>query len=79
MKTVLLTGHAVWKSEAFDFEIGEWGNGIGLTMRHTGYGEPKLTGGGIWTSVEKAKEIADQTVRRLLDPTCSIVWTEISN
>jgi hypothetical protein len=79
MTKVLLTGRAEWKSEVFDFKVGEWAGGIGLMMRHTGYGEPKETGAGIWPTIDKAKEIADQTVKRLLDPNCHIVWTDISN
>jgi hypothetical protein len=79
MKKVLLTGRAEWQSEAFDFHIGEWCDGIGLMVRHTGYGEPRETGAGIWPTVEKAKEIADQIVKRLLSPECSVVWTESSN
>ena len=79
MNKVLLTGRAEWKSEAFDFKIGEWVGGIGLMMRHTGYGEPKETGAGIWPSVEKAQAIADQTVKRLLSPDCSINWTSTSS
>jgi hypothetical protein len=79
MERVLITGHAQLGSEAFDFEIGPWSGGVGLMMRHTGYGDPKLTGGGIWPSVEKAKQVADQTVKRLLGPTSAIVWTETSS
>jgi len=36
-------------------------------MRHTGFGQPKETSAGIWPTVDKAKEIADQTVKRLLN------------
>ena len=74
-----MTGHAEWGAEAFDFQVGEWCDGIGLMMRHTGYGEPEVTGAGIWPTIEKAKEIADQTVKRLLSPDCSIAWTETAN
>lgn len=75
MKNVLITGHAEWGCEAFDFQIGEWCDGIGLMIRHTGYGGPRETGAGIWPTIEKAKDIADQTVKRLLKPECSVVWT----
>jgi hypothetical protein len=79
MEKVLMLGHAEWGAEAFDFKIGPWSHGIGLMMRYTGYGSPKETGAGIWPTVEKAQEIADQTVKRLLDPNCSIVWSAKSN
>jgi hypothetical protein len=78
MNKVLLTGRAEWQSEAFDFKIGEWVGGIGLMMRHTGYGEPKETGAGIWPTIDKAREVADQTVKRLLHPSCHIVWADTS-
>jgi hypothetical protein len=78
MEKVLKTGHAEWGAEAFDFKIGPWGLGIGLMMRHTGYGSPKETGAGIWATVEKAQEIAEETVKKLLSPNCEVVWSEIS-
>jgi hypothetical protein len=74
MTKVLMTGCAEWGHEAFEFKIGPWRDGIGLMMRHSGYGEPKETGAGIWPTVEKAQEVADQTVKKLLNPGCSIVW-----
>jgi hypothetical protein len=78
MEKVLMTGHAEWGAEAFDFEIGPWSHGMGLMIRHTGYGPPKETGAGIWPTMEKAQEIADQTVRRLLNPNCTVMWSEVS-
>jgi hypothetical protein len=74
-----MTGHAKWGTEEFEFKIGPWADGIGLIMRHTGYSAPRETGAGIWPSIEKAQEIADQTVKRLLDPSCSIVWNTQSD
>jgi len=79
MERVLMKGHAEWGGEAFDFRIGPWSRGIGLVMRHTGYGSPKETGAGIWPTVEKAQEIADQTVKRLLNQGCRVTWTVISD
>jgi hypothetical protein len=78
MEKVLVTGHAEWGAEAFDFKIGPWSHGIGLMMRHTGYGSPKETGAGIWPTVEKAQEITDETVKKLLNSDCEVVWSEIS-
>jgi hypothetical protein len=66
-----------WGSEAFDFKIGEWCDGIGLIMRHSGYGDPRETGTGIWPNIEKARQIAEETARRLLSPECSIAWTDV--
>ena len=78
METVILIGHAEWNGECFDFKIGEWVGGIGLMMRRSGHGSSKETGAGTWPSIEKAQSIADQTVRRLLNPECSVTWTVAS-
>lgn len=79
MNSVLVTGRAEWGAEAFEFKIGPWAGDIGLIMRHTGNSAPSETGAGIWPSIEKAQQIADQTVKRLLDPSCSIVWSTKSD
>ncbi len=79
MHKVLMTGHAETPSGAFDFKVGNWSDGIGLMVRDTGAGDKGFNGAGIWPTIEKAKHIADQTVKRLLDPDCTIVWTETSN
>jgi hypothetical protein len=78
MTRILMTGRAEWGNEAFDFEIGPWSDGIGLMMRHAGYGNPSLTGGGIWPSAEKAQEIALSTVQKLLHPDCEIEWKSVA-
>jgi hypothetical protein len=79
MHKVLMTGHAETPSGTFDFKVGNWSDGIGLMVRDTGAGDKGFNGAGIWPTIEKAKHIADQTVKRLLDPDCTIVWTETSN
>ena len=78
MHKVRMTGHAEFGAEAFDFKLGDWCDGIGIIVRHTGYGEPRETGAGIWPTLDKAKEIADQMVKRLLSRECSITWKEES-
>ncbi|QHN04020.1 hypothetical protein FTO74_12035 [Granulicella sp. WH15] len=79
MHKVLMTGHAETSLGAFDFKVGNWNDGIGLMVRDTGAGDRGFNGAGIWPTVEKAQQIADQTAKRLLDPNCAIVWTAISN
>jgi hypothetical protein len=79
MHKVLMTGHAETQTGAFDFKVGNWSGGIGLMVRDSGAGDEAFNGAGIWPTVEKAKQIADQTVKRLLDPDCAIVWIETSN
>jgi hypothetical protein len=79
MHKVLMTGHAETLSGAFDFKLGLRADGIGLMIRDTGAGDNSFNGAGIWPTIDKAKQIADQTIKRLLDPDSIIVWTEISN
>jgi hypothetical protein len=79
MHKVLMTGHAESQSGTFDFKVGEWAGGIGLMMRDTGAGDSAFNGAGIWPTVEKAQQIADQTAKRLVGPDCTIVWIESSN
>jgi hypothetical protein len=78
MHKVLMTGHAKTQKGEFDFKVGNWSDGIGLMVRDTGAGDKAFNGAGIWPTVEKAKQIADQTVKRLLDPDCAVVWKEFS-
>jgi hypothetical protein len=79
MHKVLMTGHAEAPSGAFDFRLGNWCDGIGLMVRDTGAGDKGFNGAGIWPTVEKAQQIAAQTVKRLLGPDCAVVWTRLSN
>ncbi len=73
-----MIGRAELKGAAFDFKVGEWSGGIGLMMRDAGSGDLGFNGAGIWPSVEKAKQIADQTAKRLVGPECTIIWTDCS-
>jgi len=77
MHKVLITGHAESEAEALDFKVGEWVNGIGLMIRRTGDGKSIETGAGIWPTIDKAKQIAQETTERLFGSQHSIVWTEI--
>jgi hypothetical protein len=64
MHKVLMTGHAETPSGAFDFKVGNWAGGIGLKVRHASAGDKAFNGAGIWPTIGKAKQIADQTVTR---------------
>jgi len=74
-----MTGRAERKPEIFDFELGPWCDGVGLTVRDTGAGDKAFNGAGIWPSVEKAKSIADQIAKRAIAPDCAVVWTEVED
>jgi hypothetical protein len=74
-----MTGRATQGDETLDFKIGKWCDGIGLMIRRTGQGASMETGAGIWPSIEKAKQIANETVLRLFRQDCNIVWTEVSD
>jgi hypothetical protein len=81
---VLMTGDAESAKEAFDFKVGEWVDGIGLMVRHAGYGEPRETAAGIWPSVEQRRISLIRWLNvcldrsRLVGPE-SISWTEVSD
>ena len=79
MHKVLMTGQAAEKSNVFDFELGPWCDGIGLSVRDTGAGDRAFNGAGIWPTIEKAKSIADEIVRRAIGPDCAIVWIEVND
>jgi hypothetical protein len=79
MTRVIMTGHAEWNGEAFDFKVGDWAGAIGLVVRRTGGGSSSETGGGLWPSIEKAQSIADEIVKKLLSPDCVIEWTGASS
>ena len=79
MTRVILKGHAKWNGEELDFKIGPWSGGIGLMVRRSDSETSTETGAGIWPTREKAQAIAEETAKRLLDPDCSVVWTEIGD
>jgi hypothetical protein len=73
LKTVM-HGFSEANAERFDFEIDERPSGFALSIRHSGYGQPRLTGAGIWPTVEKAQAIAVETVERLLGECFKVTW-----
>ena len=46
-----------------------------LSIRYSGDGTHNVTGAGVWPSVEKAKEVAEQSARRLLHG-ATVTWQE---
>jgi hypothetical protein len=67
MSHVLLTGNARDSREAFEFTIEPFvSGGFVLRIRYSGDCHHNITGAGVWPTIEKAKNIAEQTAKRLL-------------
>jgi hypothetical protein len=49
--------------------------GFLLSIRYSGDGAHNVTGAGVWPSVEKAKEVAEQSAGRLLHG-AAVTWQE---
>ena len=63
----LITGEASDGRERFEFKIEPYLRpGFLLTISFSGDGRSNVTGGGVWPTVEKAKQIAEETASRLL-------------
>ena len=69
-------GRASDTRETFEFTIEPFVNGgFLLSIRFSGDGRSNTTGAGVWPTVEKAKEVAEQTSRRLLNG-ATVNWQE---
>ncbi len=67
MSKVIVTGKAQDDRETFVFTVEPFvSGGFLLSIRYAGDGESNVTGAGVWPSVEKAKQIAEETAGRLL-------------
>lgn len=74
MREILARGIARDEREQFEFIIEPFvSGGFVLSIRFSGDGRCNTTGAGVWTSIEKAKEIAAQTANRLLHG-AEITW-----
>jgi hypothetical protein len=63
----MIIGEAQDHRERFEFNIEPFvTSGFLLTIRYSGDGDSNITGAGVWPSVDKAKQIAEQTAGRLL-------------
>lgn len=70
----ILTGEAHGEEETFVFAIKQFvTGGFLLEISYSGDSDRGITGGGIWPSVDKAKEIAQQTAVKMLKGT-PISW-----
>ena len=69
-------GHANDDKETFEFTIEPFvvrEQGFLLSIRYSGDGDKNITGAGIWPTIEKAKEIAEQTATKLLHG-ATVIW-----
>lgn len=72
----MITGQAKDDRELFEFTIELSGtSGYKLTIRYSGDGDHNLVGGGMWPSIEKAKEVAQATAAKLLHGAV-VSWNE---
>lgn len=72
----MITGQAKDDSELFEFTIAPFvTTGFLLTIRYSGDGDHNITGAGVWPTIEKAKEIAQETATKLLHGAI-VSWSE---
>lgn len=67
MDTPIAIGRAHDERETFIFTVEPFvSGGYVLSIRYSGDGDKNTTGGGVWPSIGKAKEIAEETAQRML-------------
>jgi hypothetical protein len=70
----MVLGTASDEKETFEFTITPFvSGGFLLDIRYSGDGLHNVTGAGVWPTAEKAKQIAEQSARRLLNG-ASVKW-----
>jgi hypothetical protein len=70
----MVRGEAKDNRERFEFTVAPYvAGGFLLTIRYSGDGTPNTTGAGVWPTVEKAKEIAEETAQKLLNG-ATVTW-----
>jgi hypothetical protein len=73
----LITGKASDQNETFEFEIEPFvRSGFLLTIRYSGDGRENVTGAGVWPTIEKAKQVAQETATKLLHGAI-VSWHEV--
>ena len=75
----MIKGQASDDRETFEFTIEPFvSGGFRLDIRYSGDGRGNITGAGIWPTVEKAKQIAEETAQRLLHG-ATVTWQADTN
>jgi hypothetical protein len=76
---ILATGTAKDARELFEFTIEHFITGrFMLIIKYSGHCHHNITGAGVWPTVEKAKQIAQETATRLLHG-AAVTWNDESN
>jgi hypothetical protein len=72
----VITGEASDEKELFRFKIEPFVTpGYLLTIRFSGDRRDNVTGAGVWPTIEKSKQIAQETATKLLHG-AKITWSE---
>ena len=72
----MIKGKAKGSAETFAFTIFPYVHGgFLLDIRYDGDGARNITGAGVWPTIEKAKQIAQETATRLLQGAI-IIWQQ---
>jgi len=75
---VVVKGKASYESELFEFEISPFvTTGFLLSIRYSEDERQNITGAGVWPTIEKAKQIAEETATKLLHG-ADISWNEFN-
>jgi hypothetical protein len=72
----MVTGRASNEKEKFEFLIKPFvvkEEGFLLTIKFSGDGRDNTTGAGVWPTIEKAKQVAEETASKLLHGAV-VVW-----
>jgi hypothetical protein len=73
---IVITGQAKDDKELFEFVIAPFvSGGFMLSIRYSGDGRHNITGAGVWPTVDKAKQIAQDTATKLLHG-ATVSWND---
>jgi hypothetical protein len=72
----MITGRATDDGELFGFTIAPFVvDGFSLTIQYSGDCHHNITGAGVWPTIERAKEIAQEAATRLLHG-ATVTWSD---
>jgi hypothetical protein len=75
-RNAVATGEARDETEVFEFTVAPYiTGGYLLSIRFHGDSRQNITGAGVWPTIEKAKQIAQESATRLLHG-ATISWKE---
>ena len=75
----VVRGEAKDDLETFEFKVKPFiTGGFLLSIRYSGDGKDNITGAGVWPTVDKAKQVAEESARRLQHGV-SVSWKEYAD